>query len=536
MAESMILSRYMASLVATRWARRVADTIWVRYAHIRTRQLDTLNAERIQQATLLNLIRRAAATRFGQEHDFHRLQSVADYQARVPLRHYEDFWTQYWKDTYPHLAGITWPEQIPYYALSSGTTSGATKYIPVSWEMVRSNKKAAFTTTALFRHVYPQAALLSGKFFFVGGSTELRLQPDGSRAGDLSGIAAREFPEVLRPYTFPPLELALIANWEEKLQRLAEHSLREPITAISGIPAWLLVLFGKLKALSGRSTLVEIWPQLRLVIHGGTAFEPYRDLFRREIGSDTVQFCEVYPASEGFVATEDPRYHLLRLIPDHGIFFEFVPVEDLERSHPPRHTLREVEPGVNYAVVLTTCAGLWSYVLGDTVVFERRQPPLLRFTGRTKYFLSAFGEHLISEEVEKAVAAAARACGVDVIDFHVGPVFPAQPQQPGYHLYLVECADQQPDPQRFAAAIDDELMVLNEDYAPHRQGDLAMRQPQVRLIRRGGFAAWMKAQGKFGGQHKVPRMDNSGRLTAAMLEWFSRHGWLTQTASADKQG
>lgn len=521
----------LAALAGTSWARRVADTLLVRYAHIRVRQLDALDTARVQQATLLGLIRRAAATRFGQQHEFHRLHSVADYQARVPLRSYEEFWSHYWKEAYPHLQGITWPEKVPYYALSSGTTTGATKYIPVSWDMVRSNKKAAFTTTALFRHVYPQAKLLTGKFFFVGGSTELRPQPDGSRAGDLSGIAAREFPDALRPYTFPPLELALIANWEEKLQRLAERSLHEPITAISGIPAWLLVLFGKLKALSGKSTLAEIWPQLRLVVHGGTAFEPYRNVFRREIGSDQVQLCEVYPASEGFVATEDPRYHLLRVIPDHGIFFEFVPVEDLERAHPPRHTLADVEPGVNYAVVLTTCAGLWSYVLGDTVVFEKRNPPLLRFTGRTKYFLSAFGEHLIAEEVEKAVASAARACGVDVIDFHVGPVFPAQPHQPGHHLYLVECAERLPDPQRFAAAIDAELMVLNEDYAPHRQGDLAMRQPEVRLVRRGGFAEWMKSRGKYGGQHKVPRMDNSGQLTSEMLDWFRCHGWLVDKPS-----
>ncbi|MCS7022272.1 MAG: GH3 auxin-responsive promoter family protein [Gemmataceae bacterium] len=522
----MFAAPLVSSLVATPPLRRLADTLMIRHAHIRARQLDALDVAQVQKATLLQLVRRAATTRFGREHDFARISSVADYQVRVPLRYYEDFWHQYWKDVYPHLEGITWPERIPYYALSSGTTTGATKYIPVSWDMVRSNRKAAFTTTALFRHVHPEARLLTGKFFFVGGSTALRPQADGSRAGDLSGIAAREFPDALRPYTFPPLSLALIANWEEKLQRLAETSLNEPITAISGIPAWLLVLFGKLKQLSGKKTIAEIWPQLRLVIHGGTSFEPYRHVFRREIGSERVHFCEVYPASEGFVATEDPRYQLLRVIPDHGIFFEFVPVDDLDRSHPPRHTLANVETGVNYAVVLTTCAGLWSYILGDTVVFERRTPPLLRFTGRTKYFLSAFGEHLISEEVEKAVAAAARVCGVDVVDFHVGPVFPQQPHLPGHHLYLVECADRLPDPRRFAQAIDAELMVLNEDYAPHRQGDLAMRLPEVRLVRAGGFAAWMKAQGKYGGQHKVPRMDNSGQLTARMLEWFQTHNWL----------
>ncbi len=526
--------RFLKSLVAAGWSRRVADTLMVRHAHFRTRQLDMLDVARTQEETLRQLLRRAAATRFGRDHDFGRIDSIAAYQARVPLRTYEDFWEQYWRADYPRLAGQTWPDPYPYYALSSGTTTGATKYIPVSWEMVRSNRQAAFTTTALFRHCYPQARLLTGKFFFLGGSTDLRVQADGSRAGDLSGIAAVEFLELLRPYTFPPPELALLSDWEEKSQRLAERSASEPITAISGVPAWLHVLFGKLKAITGRATIAEIWPQLRLVIHGGTSFEPYRELFRREIGSELVRFCEVYPASEGFVATEDPRYGLLRVIPDHAIFFEFVPVEELSRPRPRRDTLATVEPGINYAVVLTTCAGLWAYVLGDTVRFERRTPPLLRFTGRTKYFLSAFGEHLIAEEVEKAVARAAAACGVEVVDFHVGPLFPQQADQPGRHVYLIECAAEpsRPHPlaEQMAARIDAELMVLNEDYGPHRQGDLAMAMPQVRLVRPGGFAAWMKARGKYGGQHKVPRMDNSGQLTRELIEWFDAHGgWASET-------
>ena len=209
-------------------------------------------------------------------------------------------------------------------------------------------------------------------------------------------------------------------DWEQKVQMLAERSARLPITVVSGVPSWLLLLFERLRQVTGKDHIADIWPTLRLVIHGGTKFDPYRALFRQVIGSEDVHFLETYPASEGFIATEDPRHELLRLIPDHDMFFEFVPVAELAQARPARHTVADVVPGVQYAVVLTTCAGLWSYVLGDTVCFEQRDPPLLRFTGRTKYFLSAFGEHLISEEVEQAVAAAAEATGAAVVDFHVG--------------------------------------------------------------------------------------------------------------------
>lgn len=522
---------FLAPLAANKWVRRMADAGLTRFAHHRTLALDRMDVAQVQHNTLLRLVRHARQTKFGRDHDFARITSVADYQARVPVREYEYFWSTYWKDVYPRLDDVTWPGKIPYFALSSGTTSGATKYIPVSYEMVRSNKKTAFTTIALFKHANPSVKLFTGKFFFLGGSTDLRKQADGSLAGDLSGIAAREVQDFLRPYVFPPYEYTLITDWNEKVNRFAEMSAREPITAISGIPAWMQRLFDKLKQVTGKKTVAEIWPDLRLVIHGGTKFDPFRELFIKEIGSDQVKFCEVYPASEGFIATEDPRYGLLRVVPDHDVFFEFVPVDELNQDRPTRHTLANIELGVQYAVVLTTCAGVWSYLIGDTVAFERKNPPLIRFTGRTKYFLSAFGEHLISEEVERAVAFACHQCGVFQLDFHVGPIFSADPARPGHHLYLVEFADTLPDLSRFARAIDEELSRINEDYAPHRVGDLAMLMPQVRAVKRGGFDEWMKARGKYGGQNKVPRMDNSGQMTLDLIRWFEQHGYLERSSS-----
>ena len=517
----MSKTAWLAPFAATSIARRLADAASVRFAHYRTRQLDRMDAAAAQERTLLKLVRFARNTQFGRDHHFDSIESVFEYQSRVPIRDYESYWDHYWKDRYPALDNVTWPGKIPYYALSSGTTSGSTKYIPVSREMVASNRKAAFTTTALFRHSYPDAKLFTGKFFFLGGSTEMRRQADGSFAGDLSGVAAKEVEGVIRPYTFPSLELSTIGDWEVKLPRLAEASIREPITAISGVPSWVLKLFDTILQITGKRTIAEIWPDLRLVVHGGTIFDPYRTAFQKTIGNDAVKYIDVYPCSEGFIATEDPRYQLLRLVPDHNVFFEFVPVEELGKERPTRHTLRTAEVGVNYAIVLTSCSGIWADPIGDTVRFESLNPPLLRFTGRTKYFLSAFGEHLIQEEVDRAVAHAASQCGVMTVDHHVGPVFPTTPNQPGHHLYFVEFRDgSPPDVKRFSELLDAELSRLNEDYAAHRLGNLTMLPPVIRVVPPGGFAEWMASRGKAGGQHKVPRMDNTGTITGKLAEWL----------------
>lgn len=515
------------TLAGSRVARKIADAGFIRVAHSRVARLDRMNVGQVQERTLLELVRKAKHTRFGREHEFGRIHSVADFQARVPVLDYEFFWERYWKDAYPVLDNLTWPGKIPYYALSSGTTSGATKYVPISWEMVRSNRHAALTTMAFFKHSYPHADLFKGKFFFLGGSTDLRTQSDGSFAGDLSGIAAKEVTSLMRPYTFPSLEMTLLSDWETKIGILAEQAVKEPITALSGIPSWMLILFDRVKAITGKRTVGEVWPDLRLVIHGGTSFDGYRDLFKREIGNAAVKFCEVYPCSEGFIATEDSRFPgLMRVVPDHDIFFEFVPMTEYDdhgklKPNPVRHTLANVEVGQDYAVLLTNCAGQWANLIGDTVRFERRDPPLLKFTGRTKFFLSAFGEHLITEEVEAAVTHASKEANVSWVDLHVGPVFPADPKQPGYHLYLIEFRDAAPaDMEKFATLIDRELCRLNEDYAAHRIGDLTMLRPRIRVVPPGGFHGWMKSRGKFGGQNKVPRMDNTAKLTQDLVAYL----------------
>src|SRR5260370_2775022 len=323
--------------------RRVADSFLNRYAQMRVREVDRLDPIEAQERTLRQLVRHAQHTRFGRDHDFSTIRTIEDYQRAVPLRTYEQMWRDYWGGVYPRLAGVSWPEFVPYYALSSGTTTGNTKYVPVTRQMVDSNKKAALTNLAYFLHENPRAPIFRGRIFFLGGSTDLKPNSDGSLVGDLSGIANREFDSALRPYTFPPPEIALMSNWDKKVQVLAEQSANLPITVLSGIPSWVLTLFDYLKKVTGKQHIIDIWPTLQLIIHGGALFDPYRRVFREVIGSDQVKFQDTYPASEGYIAVEDPRHGILRLLVDHGIFYEFVPLEELEAEKPSRHTLASLQ-------------------------------------------------------------------------------------------------------------------------------------------------------------------------------------------------
>ena len=484
------------------------------FARFRTRSLAELDPVEVQRRSLLKLLGLASATRFGIDHGFASIQSVAEYQARVPIRTYEALWTDYLKDHYPRFDNLTWPGRIPYLALTSGTTQGSTKYIPVSREMIASNQKAAKTMVAFQMASRPRSQLFTGKIFFLGGSTNLEQPGKGVRQGDLSGIAAEAAGDWLRPYTFPPLELALEADWDRKLAELAERSVGERITMIGGVPSWLLALFARLKALTGKSTMAEVWPSLEVVVHGGVKFDPYRGSFDEVLGDPRIRLQETYPCSEGFIAFGDPSSGLLRLVFDHGLFYEFIPVDEVDSASPTRHWLGNVEVGVNYAIVVSTCAGLWSHLIGDTVRFESLNPPLLTFTGRTKYTLSAFGEHLISEEVEGAIARASRATGGAVREWHVGPVFHGPL---GHHCYVVEFLKPPDDLDQFRRILDADLCRRNADYLAHRAEGLGLPLPAIVVARAGGIDAWMRAKGKLGGQHKVPRMDNTGGLTAEIV-------------------
>lgn len=498
------------------------------YAKWRLARIDRLDPIAAQERTLSHLLRLAANTAFGQAHDFAHLRTVGEYQRAVPLRRYDDFWRDWWQPRFPQLTDCTWPGTIPYFALSSGTSTGITKYIPLSRAMMRSNQRAGADLLAHFMRDRPDSRLFAGRSFMLGGSTDVvPLAPD-IFSGDLSGIAVKEMPRWARSRTFPPADLALIADWEEKVAKLAPAALKADLRLIGGTPSWLLIFFDRLAALrpDSQGQLGTLFPDLELLIHGGVNFAPYRQRFAELLAGSQAETREVYPASEGFIAFADRSGETgLRMTLDTGLFYEFVPLAELDSPNPTRHWLATVETGIDYAIVVTTCAGLWSYVVGDTVRFVETRPPRLIVTGRTSYMLSAFGEHVIDLEVEQAVADAATAIGAAVTDFSVGALFPAQAGELGGHLYVVEFATGVPEAaalDRFAGVLDTSLQAANDDYRAHRSGGFGLRAPSLLAMPPGGFATWMKQRGKLGGQNKVPRIVTSAALFAD-LRAFAEH-------------
>ena len=498
------------------------------YARRRLGHLARMDPLAVQRAVLSSLVRRARGTKFGRDHGFSTSWSLDDYRARVPLRDYDGFWETYWREPFPRLNDRTWPGLIPWFAVSSGTATGATKYIPVSREMHRSNVRAG--AELLIHHLAnrPDSRLLAGRVFMLGGSTGLVRRAPGVHSGDLSGIAAAAMPAWARLRYFPPRDLESIADWEEKIARFAERSLDAEIAAVAGTPSWLSIFFERLaEAAGGVGRIADIWPGLEMLSHGGVAWAPYRDRFAELLEGSRAETREVYPASEGFFAVADRADgEGLRLLLDTGIFYEFIPVDRLDSANPDCRWIGDAEPGVNYALAVTTCAGLWRYLVGDTVTLVERDPPRVLVTGRTSYMLSAFGEHVIGIEVERVVAEAARAIGATVSDFAAGSVFPEQPGARGGHLYIVEFGAQPgedgPDAERrerFAERLDATLCRLNDDYAAHRAGGYGMDAARVRILAPGGFAAWMKSRGKLGGQNKVPRIVNDPELWAALRDF-----------------
>jgi hypothetical protein len=492
------------------------------YAARRLRHLRAENVGESQSGQLMSLVRRAAETKFGRDHAFAQIRKVEEFQASVPLRRYEDMWREYWQSAFPMLANCTWPGTIPFFALSSGTSAGASKYIPCTEAMNRANSRAGLDV--LVHHVANRRGthVLGGKIFLLGGSTELRQLADGIYGGDLSGIAASRASGWMRRFTFPPPELALIADWEQKVAAITPAVFNENIRAIAGTPSWLLIFFEHLFALRSQlpPQLGAFFPDLELLVHGGVNFAPYRAQFDTLLQGSRAETREAYAASEGFIAVADRGPgEGLRLLTDNGLFYEFIPVGELGSAKPTRHWVKDLQTGIDYAIAVTSCAGVWSYIIGDTVRFLERSPPRLIVTGRTSYALSSFGEHLTGEDVETSVAEAAKAIGGSVSDFSVGTLFPAAERSRGGHLYVVEFSSAPPNAdsaKRFIEVVDQELCRRNDDYRAHRSGGFGMDPPRLLVLRRGSFETWMKSRGKLGGQNKVPRIINDQGLFTSL--------------------
>lgn len=477
------------------------------FARPRVARMESLDPVATQERLLLSFLRTARGTRFGRAHGFDALRSVQDFQARIPLRRYEDFWREWWQPDFPMLRDVTWPGLIPYFALSSGTTSGTTKYIPVTAAQMAANRGAGLDTLAWHLKAHPRSRPFAGLSFMLGGSTALQDLAPGVRGGDLSGIAAHEIPRLLRGRAWPPEPIALMPDWDAKLAALAARTPRDAVRVLTGTPSWLLMLLHRM----GRDGAPP-FPNLELLIHGGVAWAPYRDRFAGLLPQGCATR-EVYPASEGFIAIQDRgEGEGMRLVLDRGCFFEFVPVEELDSATPTRHWAATIETGIDYAVVLTTNAGLYAYVLGDVVRFVERRPLRLLVTGRTAWMLSAFGEHLTGEEI----ATALDGLGFPIGEWCCGPAFVGEL---GRHRVVLET---EAPLEGLAARLDAGLAALNEDYAAHRQGGQLL-PPELIAVPPGRFTDWMRARGKLGGQHKVPRViADPARFAEAVAELTSR--------------
>ncbi|MBN8645418.1 MAG: GH3 auxin-responsive promoter family protein, partial [Planctomycetes bacterium] len=493
----------------------------------------------IQRRELARLLQRAAGTEIGRTHNFARLAALpahelpGAFRAEVPSGDYEAFRARLARMRENAEPNVLWPGVVRDWAQTSGTTgAGGQKYIPVSAEMMRSNRRAAFD---IFAHAARMGVSLphvyAGRLLFLGGSTDLETNAHGVRTGDLSGVVTRLITWPLTEVVAPSADIALMSHWPSKIDAMARQTAEMDVRFISGMASWSLVLFEKVLALARAKnpsvrSLRDVWPNLTLFAHGGVNYAPFdarvRESWSGDPTGDLPYRLEVYPASEGFIAMQDTRGDpSLRLNTDIGVYYEFVPLEEIDRPDARSFACDQVEKGQRYVVVMTTCAGLWRYIIGDTVVFDSvgpLAPPRLRIVGRHKAFINAFGENLIVEDIETAVVEAARATRVTVGEFTAAPVYPGPGRRSGVELAVEWAAPDfspnspAPDPklvERFAQAFDQTLRDRGTDYNIKRTGDLGMGPAVVTPLPVGAFHAWMASRGKLGGQHKAPRCANN---------------------------
>lgn len=474
------------------------------------------NAVAAQQNIFQELIKVGKRTAFGREHNFDQIQSYEDFKERVPIRDYEGIRT-YIERIKNGEADVLWKGFPKYFAKTSGTTSGV-KYIPLTKDSMPNHFGTA--RNALFNY-YARTGhgqWMDGKMIFLSGSPELT-KVAGINTGRLSGIVNHQVPSWLRSNQMPSYQTNCIEDWETKLEKIVDETLSEDMRLISGIPPWVQMYYERLLERSGKKTIKELFPNYSVFVYGGVNYEPYRGALEKLVG-ERIDSVETYPASEGFIAFQDRQDEkALLLNSNSGIFFEFVPANEIFNEYPTRLSLEDVEPGVNYAIIINNNAGLWGYNIGDTVQFVSTDPHRLLVTGRIKHFISAFGEHVIGKEVEEALLSVANDEGVEVIEFTVAPqISPGNGETP-YHEWFVEFDRTPANLKAFAAKVDSAMVNQNIYYKDLIEG--AILQPlKIRPLARNTFRSYMKTQGKLGGQNKVPRLANDRKI-ADQLEAFT---------------
>ena len=460
-----------------------------------------------QREVIQNLVTSAQYTEFGRKHNFHSLFSIRDFKKAVPIHSYEDL-KPYIERTMQGEQYLLWNSPIFWFAKSSGTTSDKSKFIPVSEESLEDcHYKAAKDVLTMYYQFNPDSEMLTGKGLVLGGSHSINPMNTEAQFGDLSAVLLQNSPFWGHWLRTPDLSIALMDEWENKLEKMAQQTISENVTSISGVPTWTLVLFKRILELTGKKSMIEVWPSLELYMHGGVSFTPYREQFKQLIGKE-IYYQETYNASEGFFAAQQsPKDTGMLLFTDHGIFMEFMPLSEYGKDDPQTIGLNQVALNTNYALIISTNGGLWRYLLGDTIQFVSKDPYKIIVSGRVKHYMNAFGEEVIVDNSDKAISEACKITGAIVNDYTAAPVYFSE-QSNGSHEWLIEFEKEPESIEVFTSALDEALKAINSDYEAKRYKDIALRMPLIHALPKSTFTKWLHYKGKLGGQNKVPRLSN----------------------------
>ena len=458
---------------------------------------------------LKRLTSKAENTEWGREHGFASLSTYEDFAASSPVNTYEDL-----KQAIDRMRqgerDILWPGQVRWYAKSSGTTNDKSKFIPVSKDGLKDTHYAGGRDAVTwYLGNNPHSRIFDGKALILGGSHAPNYNLKNSLVGDLSAILIENINPLVNLVRVPKKETALLADFELKRDRIAHEAVKENVTNLSGVPSWMLSVMNRVLEITGKDNLSEVWPNLEMFFHGGVAFTPYREQYKKLIPSANMHYMETYNASEGFFGIQDDPSDLsMSLMLDYGVFYEFISMDEIENPNPHVLPLWGVETGKNYAMLISTSSGLWRYMIGDTVRFTSTNPYKFVITGRTKFFINAFGEELIVDNAEAGLAEACKRTGAQVLEYTAAPVF-MDGDGKCRHQWLIEFAQEPEDVTMFAQILDETLQHVNSDYEAKRYKDITLQSLELVVARRGLFHDWLASKGKLGGQHKVPRLSNN---------------------------
>lgn len=475
---------------------------------------------KIQEKNFQNLIQHGRNTLFGVENGFDAILSVSDFVQKVKVNSYEDLRPYLDQIIIEKKRNVLWDTPVKWFAMSSGTTQDKSKYIPVTEESLKNcHYKCGYHMLAMYAHHFPDSRFILGKSMVLGGSQQINAIGDGIFTADVSAILMKSLP-LWAKFSRTPEDIALLSDWEEKLEKLTQYALHTNITSMVGVPSWMLVLLKKMTELSGK-TIPEIWPNIEVFFHGGVSFVPFADQFKKLIPKDSMNYWETYNASEGFFGIQfEPTSKDLLLILDNEIFYEFLPVSEWESENPQAIPLSEVECNKQYAMIISTSGGLWRYKIGDTVEFTSTHPYLFRITGRTKHFINAFGEELIIDNADKALGEACRQTDAKLKEYTAAPVYFSDNNN-GAHEWLLEFEQEPADIHLFTEVLDETLKKINSDYEAKRSYNLSLNPPIIRVLPKDSFYNWMKKRNKIGGQNKVPRLSNDRKIVESILEFVA---------------